>query len=115
MSSRLRFTSIDMHLLGWVGGRYGCHGGSLVRITVRLWRGIRTFLCTRLHRSGSCIFASRHNQKFTVWWFLHLNQEAMKISTNVELLNNSRQQAFFRAFQTARRAEGTEPGKLYNL
>ena len=34
MSLRLRFMVIDMHLLGWVGRRYGCHGGSLVRITI---------------------------------------------------------------------------------
>jgi hypothetical protein len=34
MSLRLRFMIIDMHLLGWVGRRYGCHGGSLVRITI---------------------------------------------------------------------------------
>lgn len=54
-----------MHLLGWVGGRYGCHGGSLVRITIWHREHIQEARCTRLHKNAVRIFAFDCNQKFT--------------------------------------------------
>jgi hypothetical protein len=72
MSLRSHFTSIDMHLLGWVGGRYGCHGGALVRIMGWQWGDIRAAWCKRLHMSGYVY--SRHDtiKSSPVWCSLHI-------------------------------------------
>jgi hypothetical protein len=73
MSLRSHFTSIDMHLLGWVGGRYGCHGGALVRIMGWQWGDIRAAWCKRLHMSGYVY--SRHDtiKSLPVWCSLHIH------------------------------------------
>lgn len=59
MSLRSHFTSIDMHLLGWVGGRYGCHGDALVQIMGWQWGDIRAAWCKILQMSGHVY--SRHD------------------------------------------------------
>jgi hypothetical protein len=66
MSLRSHFTSTSMHLLGWVGGRYGCHDGALVRIMGWRWGGIRAAWCKRLHMSGHVY---SHHDTIKAQWF----------------------------------------------
>ena len=72
MSLRSHFTSIDMHLLGWVGGRYGCHGDALVQIMGWQWGDIRAAWCKILQMSGHVY--SRHDtiKSSPVWCSLHI-------------------------------------------
>ena len=72
MSLRSHFTSIDMHLLGWVGGRYGCHGGALVRIMGWQWGDMRAAWCKRLQMSGHVYSHHDTIKSSPVWCSLHV-------------------------------------------
>ena len=72
MSLRSHFTSTNMHWLGWVGGRYGCHGGALVRIMGWQWGDMRAAWCKRLQMSGHVYSHHDTIKSSPVWCSLHV-------------------------------------------